>query len=222
MNYYTYKLNLFLLNILDFAILIFLFVLTYFLTGSFDVLDIKMSWIVILIFWLILHEILHGIGFIILGKVKVKNVIFGAELEKGIFYCMCKEKISKLNILISLVFPLFFIGIFTYIIGLITNNNLLLFLSIFNIAGAIGDIVMTFDILRMPKDIKYLDLDDSTSFTILSKSDLKNKKYLGLILDDSGVYTSSLKAKDYKRLKVSKTSIIILAILILLIIVTYL
>ena len=222
MNYYTYKLNLFLLNILDFALLILLFVLTYFLTGNLDVLDIKMSWIIILIFWLMLHEIFHGIGFIILGKVKVKNVIFGAELEKGIFYCMCKEKISKLNILISLVFPLFFIGIFTYIIGLITNNNLLLFLSIFNIAGAIGDIVMTFDILRMPKDIKYLDLDDSTSFTILSKSDLKNKKYLGLILDDSGVYTSSLKPKDYKRLKISKTSIIILAILILLIIVTYL
>ena len=215
MNYYTYKLNLFLLNILDFALLIILFVLTYFLTGNLDVLDIKMSWIIILIFWLMLHEIFHGIGFIILGKVKVKNVIFGAELEKGIFYCMCKEKISKLNILISLVFPLFFIGIFTYIIGLITNNNLLLFLSIF-------DIVMTFDILLMPKDIKYLDLDDSTSFTILSKSDLKNKKYLGLILDDSGIYTSSLKPKDYKRLKISKTSIIILAILILLIIVTYL
>ncbi len=222
MNYYTYKLNLFLLNILDFVLLIFLFILTYFLTGNLDVLNIQMSWIVILIFWLILHEILHGIGFLILGKVKFKNVIFGAELEKGIFYCMCKEKISKLNILISLVFPLFFIGIFTYIIGLITNNNLLLLLSIFNIAGSIGDIVMTFDILLMPKDIKYLDLDDSTSFTILSKNDLKNKKYLGLILDDNGIYTSSLKAKDYKRLKISKTSIIILAILILLIIVTYL
>ena len=222
MNYYTYKLNLFLLNILDFVLLIFLFILTYFLTGNLDVLNIEMSWILILIFWLILHEILHGIGFLILGKVKFKNVVFGAELEKGIFYCMCKEKISKLNILISLVFPLFFIGIFTYVIGLIINSNLLLFLSVFNIAGSIGDIVMTFDILLMPKDIKYLDLDDSTSFTILSKNDLKNKKYLGLILDDSGIYTSSLKAKDYKRLKISKTSIIILTILILLIIVTYL
>lgn len=222
MNYYTYKLNLFLLNILDFVLLILLFVITYFLTGNFGVLDIKMSWLAILIFWLILHEILHGIGFLILGKVKVKNIVFGVELEKGIFYCMCKEKISKLNILVSLLFPLFFIGIFTYIVGLITNNNLLLLLSIFNIAGAIGDIVMTIDILRMPKDIKYLDLDDTTSFTILSKTDLKNKKYLGLILDDSGNYTSSLKAKDYKRLKISKTSIIILTILILFIIVTYL
>ena len=33
----------------------------------------------------------------------------------------------------------------------------------------------------MPNDIKYLDLDDTTSFTILSRSDLSKNKYISIL-----------------------------------------
>ena len=41
---------------------------------------------------------------------------------------------------------------------------------------------------KLPKDIKYLDLDDPTSFTIISEKDIGNIKTLGLKLIDKGIY----------------------------------
>lgn len=206
MKYYTYKMNMLFLNVFSVVLLVLMVFLTYLLTGSLSFIeDIKLISIVCIILWVFLHEILHSIGFMSLGKVKWRNVVYGAELEKGIFYCMCKQEISKANIIISLLFPLILIGIVTYIIGLSINNDLLILLSVFNISGAVGDIAMLIDIIRMPKDIKYLDLDDTTSFTILSKKNLSKNKYIS-ILDKSGIYNEKIKAKDYTKLKVSKYS----------------
>lgn len=218
MKYYTYKLDLMILNILAVVMIVFMTILTFMITGSLSFIEnVNLFSFIMIVLWMILHEILHGIGFMSLGKVNRNNVVFGAELEKGIFYCMCKEKISKTNILIALLFPLFFIGIITYIIGIFIGNDLLVLLSIFNISGAIGDILMTIDILMMPKDIMYLDLDDTTSFTILSNEELSNKKFFSIKLSKYGKYSDRIKAKDYKKLKVSKGSFYVLIFFIILI-----
>lgn len=220
MKYYTYKLDLTVLNVLTVLLFVFMSIFTYVLTGNLSFIEnINLLSFIIIILWMFLHEILHGIGFMALGKVKSKNVVFGAEIEKGIFYCMCKERISKLNILIALVFPLFFIGIVTYILGLYFESDLLVLASIFNISGAIGDFLMTIDILMMPKDINYLDLDDNTSFTILSAEDLAEKRYFSIRLEKYGKYNEKVKAKNFSKIIVSKYSKYFLFFYIILIIV---
>ena len=207
MKYYTYKLDLLIMNILAVVLMTFLMILTCFITKSVDFIDkINVFTFVCLFFWCFLHELLHGIGFIILGKVNKKNIVFGVELEKGIFYCMCKEKVTKANILIALLFPVVFIGIFTYLIGIYFGSTLLIILSILNISCAIGDLLMALDICLMPNDIFYIDLDDTTSFTILSKNDLSKNKYFSIILNKHGKYNDSIRAKDYTKLKISKGS----------------
>lgn len=216
MKYYRYKMNLLTLNIFSIILLIVFLPLLYInLNGT---LDFNYIFLILIMLWLILHEIIHYIGFITIKNVKKKNVVFGAELESGIFYCMCKQNINKNGILISAILPLLTIGIITLIISLIINNSLLLVLSIFNIAGAAGDIVMFFDILRMPKDIKYFDLDDPTSFYILSEEDLMTKKYFGLQMIETGKYNETkMKAKDYNKLKITKTSKILLMLVVVII-----
>lgn len=213
MKYYTYKLDLLIMNILAVVLMTFLMILTYFITGSVDFIDdINVFTFLCLFLWCFLHELLHGVGFIILGKVNKKNVVFGAELEKGIFYCMCKEKVTKANILIALLFPVVFIGIFTYLIGIYFGSTLLIVLSILNISCAIGDLLMALDICLMPNDIFYIDLDDTTSFTILSRINLRNKKYFFIKLVKSGKYTDEVKAKEYIKFRVSRKSKLILII----------
>lgn len=223
MKYFTYKLDLMILNILACVIIVLLTIMTFIFTGNIDfIININLFSFVFIFIWLILHEILHGIGFMSLGKVKGKNIVFGSELEKGIFYCMCKEKISKLNILIALVLPLLLIGIVPYVVGICINNNLLVLLGVFNISGSIGDLLMIIDIILMPKDILYLDLDDTTSFTILSKDDLSKNKYFSIILSKHGKYNDSIKAKDYKKIKVSKGSKYFIIFFLLLLIISIL
>lgn len=220
MKYYTYKLDLTVLNVLTVLLFVFMTILTYFITGNLSFIEnINLLSFIIIILWMFLHEMLHGVGFLSLGKVKRKNVVFGAEIEKGIFYCMCKERVSKINILIALVFPLFFIGIITYVLGLYFNSDILVLASIFNISGAIGDILMLVDILMMPRDINYLDLDDNTSFTILSNEDLSEKKYFSIKLEKFGKYSEKIKAKNFSKIIVSKYSKYFLFFYIILIIV---
>lgn len=167
-----------------------------------------------MVFWFILHEIIHGIAFYLWDYKRGKKISFGAALEKGVLYCMCKTRISKSNIIVAIIAPLLVIGFITNIIGLLTGNMLLIFLSIFNYSGAAGDISMLYSISKMPKDIQYVDLDDPTSFTILTKSDLSKKKYFALELVDHGKDSKDLVAKTYPTIKISKASWIVLAIFI--------
>ena len=222
-NYYTYKLNMTTLNILAIVLFIIIGPIIYIIERN-DLYIIKLPisiFFILMFIWLIIHELLHGIGFILFKSVKLENITFGMFLEKGIFYCMCKQNIGKKIILTSLLFPITIIGFITLIIGMIINSYELVFLSILNIVSSIGDIVMTIYFLKCPKDIIYLDLDDCTSFTVLSDKDLDNIKIPGIILDKKGIYDKKkMIAKDKRKLVISKLSIVLIIIIMLLIITT--
>lgn len=218
-KYYTYQFDMRVLNVL--AILLFLVVsaLAYLIEKNNDYVFVSSIWLFLGVFvWMVLHEILHGIGFSLFSEVDRKNIVFGMALEKSVFYCMCKQVISKKVILTSLVFPVFFIGIVTLLVGMIMNCYLLVFLSIVNITGSIGDIVMIIYFLRVG-NVRYLDLDDCTTFTVLSENDLFENRVLGIRLVDSGVYDENMVAQDRKRIQISKKSCYILFVCFIIIII---
>lgn len=212
LKYYKYQMNTLTINVI--AILIFIVLdifVSYTFKGSVDTL--KTFHFIIVIFWLILHELLHYLGFLICREAKPENLLLGMRIEKGIFYCMCKRPISKKNILIALNFPLFFIGILTLVMGYLFNSMPLIFLSLVNIAGASGDILMTIQMLKMPKGIKYVDGDDSIGYYILSEEDISNIKVPSLKLMESGLCESDkLLSKDKRKIIISKMSYLFLVI----------
>ena len=55
-----------------------------------------------------------------------------------------------------------------------------LILSILNISGAAADIMYFIYIIKLKKDIKFSELDDGTSFAILSDYDVTKEKHIGL------------------------------------------
>ena len=143
-RYYTYELNLKLLNYWAILLFIILGTIVFFIERN-DQYIFHLNTITFFIWmfiWLIFHEILHGIGFLLFKNVKRKNITFGMFLEKGVFYCMCKQNIGKKIILTSLLFPMTIIGFMTLVVGMIINHYELVFLSILNIVSSIGDIIM--------------------------------------------------------------------------------
>ena len=218
-GYYTYKLSMTVLNVLAIILLIIVGGLVLFLEHSDNytiMIDLPLL-IIIMFFWLLLHELLHGIGFALSRDVDKKNITFGMFLEKGVFYCMCKQNISKKSALVALLFPITIIGIITLIIGMIINSYELVFLSVFNIMSSIGDIVMSIYFLKCPSDITYLDLDDCTSFTVISSNNLDNIKVPGIILDKKGIYNEKeMVAKDKRKLVISPLSYILIFIIVIL------
>ena len=208
MKAYIYKFNLGMANLFSIVILVLLIVLTYFITGEFPIRYYPFL-MTTMILYFILHEILHGIGYMISGA-KPKNVYFGIALEKGILYCLCRQEVKKKCILTSLQMPFTVIGLITYIVGIIIKNDLLTFLSIANLVGASMDLVMFFYIARI-KNVRYSETDANDEFVLITDEDLTKKKSKFFNLKETKKYNK----KDYefdkmKRVTISVTSLVIL------------
>jgi len=218
-KYYLFEMEMLPLNILSFVLLFIMIAITYIIDSEF--FHYSLSYIVesfvvffpLMIGFMVIHEILHSIAYCIFGG-KFKNIIYGIELEKGVFYCLCKQNINKLNILNSLLYPLFYIGVVTYIIGLVFNEPLLMWLSIFNISGCSGDILMFIFMSRLNKNIEFTELDDCTSFAIYSEEDVSKYNHFGLKY--KGCY-DSVERNNFKKINISKFSYIFLGICVVLI-----
>jgi len=204
------------LNVFCFVLFIPILVLIYFLgIGSY----MNFTSLILYFFWMFFHEFLHGIGFSF-SRVNRKNIVYGANLEKGIFYCMCKELINKKGIMVSLMFPLILIGILTLIIGFVVDSPILIILSLFNIAGCAGDIAMFISFLFLP-DFSYIDLDDCTGFVLVSKNDLSKYKLFGMNLVEVNDYDSLVLAQDFKKITVSNLSWAIFIVMLVFLLISF-
>ena len=203
---YVYKFDLLAANIFSILILIVLAVITYFIKGFILFSEMKFILTTMLLYFA-LHEVLHGIGYI-LGGAKPKSVYFGIALEKGILYCLCREEVKKKCILTSLQMPFTVIGVITYIIAIIINNDLLLLLSIANLVGASMDLVMFFYIARIKK-VRYSETDANDEFVLISKEDLTKRKSLFFKIKEVKDYNKKdFEFKKMRRVTISKFSIL--------------
>lgn len=203
-KYYLFEMNLKCLNIISIVLLIVFTFLTIILGVDFTFFG--NAWKVTLLFlipYLILHEILHGISYVLNGA-DYQNITFGAHIEKGILCCLCKQNVSRKSILISLITPFIWLGMVTYIVGMITNNLVIILLSIFNISGCSGDLIMFLAFSKI-KDFEYSEYDNPTAFGLYSDKDLSHKKLFGLTYIGQ---QEELEKKDKKRITISKTSVI--------------
>lgn len=209
-QYYVFKINLLKLNVLAIILLIAMFAITYLIspnltTSCLDIFeDNKMFFFFLpaMLGYMILHELLHALGYILYGA-QAKKITFGMDLEKSVLYCLCKQDISRKNILNSSMFPLFYIGIVTYVISIIFEMPLLLLLSIMNISGAAGDIMYFLYFIKLDKNIMFSELDDGTSFAILSENDVTQVKHFGL---DFVEKIDEIPRNDFKRVKITPMS----------------
>ena len=212
---YVFKMNMVPANILSFVILIVTFIFACLLLGESILQDYNSFVLIVCILgYFALHEFLHGVGYF-LGGCRLKNIQFGICLEKGIFYAMAYQEISKKNILISLQMPFMVIGVITLIISAIFKLPLLALLSVVNFSGASLDLMMFFYILRI-KNVTYSESGEPNEFVLITDCDLKKKKSLFFTIKDVKEY----KKEDYvfskkKKIVISKFSYILIGLLLL-------
>lgn len=223
---YIFTYNMMFISILSTLLFIFMILLTFMLNKEIFIAYLNYTnkdsclLIILMIFYLILHEAIHGICYYFNGA-KWCNIRFGISLEKGILYCKSCEKITKRNILISVISPFVLIGIITYIIGIIFNLSSLVFLSLINISGCAGDLVIFFFFIKRKNDLLFKEIGDTTTFLLETNEDLHNQKFLGLKIDREIEDDASLEDNLNKKINISKFSAITLIILLILFIVCF-
>ena len=209
-KYYIFEINSVIMQLISIIILVIMLILTAYLSDKIIITNKELKLILLLIIpYLILHELLHSIAYVIDGA-HFKNITYGAHLEKGILCCLCKQNVSKRNILISLLFPFIIIGVITYIIGISINSTILVWLSILNISGCSADLIMFFDLLKL-KDFEYSEYDNPMAFGLYTSKDLSNAKLFGLKYIGKN---EDLEKRNMKKISISKFSIIVFIIFI--------
>lgn len=214
-NYYLYTMNMNVLNVVSIVLFIASIIIVALIMKLTNYnLSINNKEFAIFYFlmipYFIFHEVLHSVGYVINGA-NFKNITYGVHLEKGVLCCLVKENVSKKNILWSLIYPFLFIGVITLIIGFLIHNAGLIFLSIMNISGCSGDLIMFMSFKKL-KNFEYSEYDDPTSFALYGDKSLENLNMFGLKY--VGV-ADKLDRTTTKRIDVSKISIVIIIIFIL-------
>lgn len=209
-KYYLFEMNTIILNVLSILILIIMLIITGF-TYEISITDNIGLIIILMIPYMSLHEIIHSVSYVLNGA-DFKNITYGAHIEKGILCCLCKQNVSKRNILISLLAPFVIIGVITYIIGMILQNNTLIWLSIINMSGCSGDLMMFYSLQKL-KNFEYSEYDNPIAFGLYTSTDLSKKKMFGLKYKGT---TENLERNELKKITISKVSIICFIILIIL------
>ena len=178
-KYYLFEMDMVWLQIISAVLLILMFFVTLYVYPEFNILDKSFAIAFILMIpYMILHEILHSISYVMNGA-KFKNITYGVHLDKGVLCCLCKQNITKKNILISLLTPFIIIGVLTYIIGILINSQVLVILSIFNISGCAGDLMMFLELAKI-KNFEFSEYDNPVAFGLYSSEDLSKTKLKGL------------------------------------------
>ena len=215
-KYYLYEIDINVLNI-GCILLLILFGgigLIIYPKSFYDILNnYSFLWFMIVYFgYMILHELFHSLAYVIYGA-DFKNITYGICLEKGVLCCLCKQNVSKNNILHSLMYPLLFIGVVTFIVAYILKMPLLFILSILNLSGCAGDIVMFLFIKKLDDDIEFSEIDNPVAFALYSKKDLSNETHFGLKYMGT---SSKIERNDFRKVYISKMSIIFFVVLLLL------
>lgn len=213
-KYFHYELNMTVMNILSIVLFIVPFIVLRLCRYS---MNFRFNGIVFMgmFFYLIIHELFHALGYSLFAKNK-KNIKIGITLERGVLYAACQELISKKAIIISLILPLIFLSIIPFPVAVIFHLDWLILYSVMNFGGAIGDILMTILILKMPAGIEYIDYDNSVGAYLVSDNDLSKINSLGFKLGETGYFKDKKIDTSVKTFYVSKTSMIILGLFLLL------
>ena len=117
--------------------------------------------------------------------------------------------------------PFICIGVVTYIIGAIFNITYLVFLSICNLAGATMDLMMFFYIASI-KEVHYSETDACDEFVLITDEDLSKRKNIFFKIVEEKKYNKNdfIFKNKVPKFSISKASIFITAIILLLTLLT--
>ena len=111
----------------------------------------------VIILFIIAHEIIHAIGWIVFGRFSPKHINFGIDRATLSPYAHAKIPMSANAYRIGAALPGIITGVFPIIYGLQTSNGAITLLGAFMTSSAVGDIYVLWVIREVKSDAIILD-----------------------------------------------------------------
>jgi hypothetical protein len=115
----------------------------------------------------ILHELLHAIGWMVIGKVKWHDIEFGIMSLTP--YAHCKVPVSASTYRIGILLPGIVLGLIPGWIGCIVNNGWLVAFGLVMFVSAAGDLMVYWLIRDLPSSAQVLDHPSEVGCQVISR-----------------------------------------------------
>ena len=129
-----------------------------------------------LIILVVLHELSHGLGWILCG-IPIRTIKFGIMWHLLAPYAHCRIPMSMRVYRFALLLPAFTTGIFPLVIGLWTQDFDLTLASTLLVGGAAGDISMLFAGIAFHRHTRVMDHPAEPAFVVLDKGNIAPRPY---------------------------------------------
>lgn len=103
------------------------------------------------------------------GKVPIRSLSYGIDLEKGIAYATTTERLSNAAMKKALLLPFWTTGVIPVLLGFWLNNYTIILVGAFLIAGAVGDFAMYKELHKFPNDAQIEDDPKETKLYVYVK-----------------------------------------------------
>lgn len=127
------------------------------------------TFIVALIAGMVIHELIHGITWMLTIHCSWKNISFG--FIKGNPCCHCNQPMDKRSYVIGALMPLILLGVIPWLTGILAGILYLMTFGAIYIAGAMGDIMMVWAIRHEANDTKVYDHPSEAGCVIYRKKE---------------------------------------------------
>lgn len=143
-------------------------------SGTTGIFSSLFKMIAIALLGIVVHELIHGITWMLAGKKSYKTISFGVLWKAMAPYCHCNEPMKVKPYLIGAIMPAILLGFLPAIYAIATNNvGLLLFAGYFTMA-AIGDFMVIQLLLKEDMDSLVLDHPSEAGCYIYRKNHAQN------------------------------------------------
>ena len=158
-------------NITYISSLLISFVISFFIQKKiYSRLFFKFNWIgiIYIIVIIVIHEGLHGLGFIILAKAPRNKVKFGFHKQYFTPYCACNDyPMTKFGYISTLLLPSIIIVIATAAILFSTSNIFWSIVFSWVVASGSGDYYMAYLVSTYESRVKFMDHPKEPGFFVL-------------------------------------------------------
>lgn len=103
--------------------------------------------------FIVVHELLHGLAFMVFNKNKMKQLKFGIVFKSGLAYCISTIPVKVGPSRLSLMMPVYVICLPLYVIAMITGDIWLIVMAVFFLSGSTGDFYYMWKLRNTSKDL---------------------------------------------------------------------
>lgn len=131
----------------------------------------------VILLGIVLHELLHALGWVFFTKHGVRSIKFGFMVKMLTPYCHCREPLKWSHYVIGALLPGVVLGLFPAIIAIFIGNFALLGLGLFFILAAMGDVMIFAKLLHEDRDSLIEDHPTEAGYFVYLKSETSENEY---------------------------------------------